>query len=285
MSQLSHTVFVTPPIPQHTGTLNLPNGDPIAWSPLSTTLIYGDHDAVLVDPPFTTATVRDLLAEIELLGRRITDVYITHGHGDHWFGTSEVLRRFPEARVRATAGTRAHMTSPGLAEARASFWDALFPGEIPNSDIGVDVVGDSGFTLEGHDLLPVEVGHSDSDDTTVLWVPELRLAVAGDVVYNGVHLSLGESANGGRDAWRNALTAVTALNPAVVVAGHKNPANPDSPSHIDATRRYLDDVDEQLAAASSPLEYYESMLRLHGARLNPGVLWVGANALLGGDAG
>lgn len=285
MSELHHAVFVTPPIPQHTGTLNLPNGEPIAWSPLSTTLIYGARNAVLVDPPFTTATVRDLLVEVERLDRQVTDIYITHGHGDHWFGASEILRRYPDARVRATAGTRAQVTSPGVVEARATFWDALFPGEIPSSDIEVDVVTDSGFTLEGHDLLPVEVGHSDTDDTTVLWVPDLRLTVAGDVVYNGVHLSIGESLDGGRDAWRGALDIVKALNPALVVAGHKNPNHSDDPSHIDATRCYLDDVDEQVAGASSPLEFYEAMLRRHPDRLNPGVLWVGANALLGPDAG
>src|SRR3954469_21087 len=104
MTALRYDVFVTPPIPQHSGTLNLPSGEPIAWSPLSTTLIYGERDAVLVDPPFTTDTTRDVLDWVEGIGRNITDVYITHGHGDHWFGTPVVLERFPNAIVRATAG-------------------------------------------------------------------------------------------------------------------------------------------------------------------------------------
>ena len=42
-------------------------------------------------------------------------------------------------------------------------------------------------------LLPVEVGHTDTDATTMLHVPEIGLLVAGDVVYNGVHLYLTES--------------------------------------------------------------------------------------------
>lgn len=197
MSALRYDVFVTPPIPQYSGTLNLPSGEPLAWSPIATTLIYGERDAVLVDPPFTTDTTRDVLTWVKRFRRNITDVYITHGHADHWFGAPVLLERFPDAVVRATAGTKAHMTSPDLPASR-SFWDALFPGQIPTTPIDVQVVNGQGLSLEGHALIPIEVGHSDSDDTTVLWAPSLKLAVAGDVVYNGVHLALTEPGSRGR---------------------------------------------------------------------------------------
>ncbi len=105
MTALAFEVFVTPAIPQYTGTLNLPNGDPMVWSPISTTLLYGERDAVLVDPPFTTDTTREVLAWVEKIGRDITQIYITHGHGDHWLGAPVLLERFPDAAVRATAGT------------------------------------------------------------------------------------------------------------------------------------------------------------------------------------
>src|SRR6266581_528221 len=70
---------------------------------------------------------------------------------------------------------------------------------VPGPDpIDVQVVNGQGLGLEGHALIPIEVGHSDSDDTTVLWVPSLKLAVTGDVVYNGVHLALTEPGSRGR---------------------------------------------------------------------------------------
>lgn len=273
-------MFVTPPVPQHSGALNLPTGEPIAWSPTATTLIYGDRSAVLVDPPFTHSSVDDLLSWVENFGLPVTDIYITHGHGDHWFGVSDVLKRYPEAIVWATAGTLAHLRDPAQEQQRAAFWDVLFPNEIPTEPFAVNVADSSGFALEGHHLVPVEVGHSDTDDTTVLWVPALRLAVAGDVVYNGVHLSLAESGSGGRDAWRKALETVASLSPLIVVAGHKDPLHGDDPSHIDRTRQYLDDVDDQLIRSHTSTEFFEAMISLHPDRLNPGVLWVGANSLL-----
>ncbi|MDP9165146.1 MAG: MBL fold metallo-hydrolase [Actinomycetota bacterium] len=284
MPSLQYDVFVTPALPQSSGTLFLPNGDPLEWSPVATTLIYGDRDAVLVDPPFTTDTAREMLAWVEKTGRVITDIYITHGHGDHWLGAPVVLERFPEAVVRATAGTKAHLAGFATAQYGTEFWNLLFPGQIPTYPIDVQVVGEEGLTLEGHALTAVEVGHSDSDDTTVLWVPSLKLVVGGDVVYSGVHLSLIESADGGREAWRRALDKVEALGAQFVVASHQDPARPHDPADVGHTRRYLDDVDRVLEASTTPTEFFDAMTRLHPERLNPGILWFGALALVDGGS-
>ena len=43
-----------PPQPRQ----RLPNGGPIVSSPVASALIFGEHDAVLVDPPFTRDQVR-----------------------------------------------------------------------------------------------------------------------------------------------------------------------------------------------------------------------------------
>ncbi|MFD8006536.1 MBL fold metallo-hydrolase [Streptomyces mirabilis] len=284
MTALQYEVFVTPAIPQSSGTLNLPNGDPMVWSPISTTLIYGEHDAVLVDPPFTTDTTRAVLAWVEKTGRNLTEVYITHGHGDHWLGAPVLLERFPDTVVRATAGTKAHMAGLATPESRGPFWDVLFPGQIPTTPIDVQVVGEEGLSLEGHALIPIEVGHSDGDDTTVLWVPSLKLAVAGDVVYNGVHLALAEFADGGGDAWRRALGQVVALGAEFVVAGHKDPSRADDPAEIGRTRRYLDDADRLLQGSPTPMEFFDGMLSLHPERINPGILWFSALSLLAGHS-
>ncbi len=70
---------------------------------------------------------------------------------------------------------------------REVFWDKLWPGQIPPSPVTAVTVPDNRFILEGHDLVIIEVGHSDTDESSVLHVPDLGLVVAGDVIYNGVH--------------------------------------------------------------------------------------------------
>ncbi|MEV7953273.1 hypothetical protein [Streptomyces sp. NPDC088141] len=106
------------------------------------------------------------------------------------------MQRFPDAVPYATGGTIRLMHRQAT-EGREQMWDVDFPGLIPDSPVVYQVIPAEGFELEGHRLLAVETGHTDTDDTTVLHVPSIGLVVAGDVAYNGVHQYLLESPGGG----------------------------------------------------------------------------------------
>src|SRR5712664_1034580 len=124
-------VFVTPGIP--TVTSDLPSGTTQQmWSPISSTLIYGKRDAVLVDA-FITVEQEDALVDwVATSGKNLTTIYATHGHGDHFFGIGALLDRFPNAKAVATPGVVKRMrqqASPGFVE---DFWSVWFPGQIPD---------------------------------------------------------------------------------------------------------------------------------------------------------
>ena len=89
------------------------------------------------------------------------------------------------------------------------------------------------FTVEGHELRIIEQGRTDSPDTTSLHVPSIGLVVAGDVVYNQCRMYVGDTTAESRKNWIAALDRLAALNPAIVVAGHKKPGAPDSSSVIE----------------------------------------------------
>jgi glyoxylase-like metal-dependent hydrolase (beta-lactamase superfamily II) len=250
------------------------------WSPITSTLIMGRRDAVLIDPALTATQAAEVGDWIAASGRRLRQIYITHGHGDHWFGAIPLLQRFPGVTVQTTAGTAKIMAAQNDPEFRADFWDRVFPGQLPAGELDVSIVDEQGFELEGVALVPVEVGHTDTDATTMLHVPDMGLLVAGDVVYNGVHLYLTESDGiAGIDEWLAALDTAEALRPATVIAGHKDPRAFDNPSQIQATRRYLTDARRLLESSESADEFYQEMLRLHPGRINPGALWGAAITL------
>ncbi|MEU9318309.1 MBL fold metallo-hydrolase [Streptomyces sp. NPDC048295] len=277
-SHLRYDVLVTPGA-ERAGKV-LPNGDPITSSPVSTVLVHGEEEAVLVDPPFLDSQIEQVRAWIASSGKRVRYVFATHGHGDHWFGTDSLLRDFPNARVYATPGTIEVMHQQAT-EGRAAMWDVDFPGQVPPSPVVAEPVPAEGFRLEGELLQSIEVGHTDTDQTSVLHVPSLGLVVAGDCVYNGVHQYFLEGGNGGLEAWLGALDVIEGLKPRFVVAGHKNAALPDDPATIASTREYLLDVIRLLEEKPKASEFYEELLRLHPDRLNPGPVWYGAVGLLG----
>ncbi|MBR7828794.1 MBL fold metallo-hydrolase [Actinospica sp. MGRD01-02] len=279
---LDYEVLVSPAIPLAMPD-RTPDGGARTWAPVSTTLVYGRREAVLIDPPLTAAQAERVADRVEAAGRRLTYIFATHAHGDHWFTAASLADRFPGARVVATAGTIEQMRR--AVQARAGFWDRIVPDQIPASPVTATATEEIGnrLGLEGHELPIIEVGHSDTDDTSVLHVPDLGLVVAGDVVYNGVHQYLVESGDGGRDAWRGAIDVVEALGAGRLVAGHKNgELDDDAARQIEQTRRYLADVDEVLMTEPTPEGFYHAMIRRHPDHLNRSSLWGSSQALYAG---
>jgi glyoxylase-like metal-dependent hydrolase (beta-lactamase superfamily II) len=276
-SNFAYDVFVNDPPPQDNGLL--PNGEPKGGSPVASTLIYGSRDAVLTDPGFTADQAGALGDWLAGKDRNLTDIFITHGHGDHWFAAGLLAERFG-ARVVATAGTIAQMYVN--VAARPLLWDKVYPGIPPSPVIAVRVPGDR-FTLEGHDLVIVEVGHADTDDNSVLHVPDLGLVVAGDVIYNGAHMYLGEGVVvGGFGPWRAAIDKVEALGPRHIVAGHQDrQLDDDAERTIAETRQYLDDADELLRSETTAVGFFSAKIERYPNHLARTVLWAGASALYG----
>jgi glyoxylase-like metal-dependent hydrolase (beta-lactamase superfamily II) len=274
---LSYDVFVSPPVEQQ-GAEPDPTGERRAWSPIASTLITAGRDAVLVDPPITTTQGRSLAQWVDQSGKTLRAIYITHGHADHWFSTPQLLKTNPGVPVYATPNTIEVMRQHALL--REKVWDAYFPGQIPDVPVVAVPSPAEGIDLGGEPLIPIELGHTDTDHTTVLHVPSIGLVVAGDVVYNNVHPYLAETPDGGLEAWLSALDRVAALDPRFVVAGHKDQNRDDAPGNIDHTRAYLLDARRLLAGNPSAVEFFDAMMKLHPTRLNPGMLWFGATMLL-----
>ncbi|MFD5160835.1 MBL fold metallo-hydrolase [Streptomyces hawaiiensis] len=258
-----------------------PDQDERSWSPTSSILISNGEEALLVDPLFTIAQSEGLL---QWLGERdapVTSVYVTHGHGDHWFGLGAVLQQYPGARAFALPEVVEDMAYQSSPEVLTAVWRAWFPEQIPERLVLAEPLEGEVLTVGGTEVRPVRLGHTDSDNTTCLHVPDLGLVVAGDVIYNNVHLMLAASDADGRAEWLRALDTVEALAPTAIVAGHKDQTADDDPRHIEETRRYILDFNSGVRRTGSTLELYEYMLERHPSRINPGALWGSCRAAKG----
>jgi glyoxylase-like metal-dependent hydrolase (beta-lactamase superfamily II) len=255
-----------------------PGQEQWAWVANSSTLVSGKSDAVLVDTFLTVEQSRIQLDWIAASGKNLTTIYVTHGHGDHFFGLAPILERFPGARAVAIPEVVRAMKELLLSGSVDDRWRKLFPGRIPERLVAAEPLDRNELELEGCKLVIVNTGRTDTAWSTSLHVPSIDLVVAGDVVYNGIHPYLGETSPQSRLQWIAALDRLEALKPKVVVAGHKIPENDDDPRDIATTRRYLRDFDRLRETTASARELYDAMLALHPDRANPGSLWRGAQA-------
>src|SRR3984893_18100477 len=159
-----------------------PGKEALAWVTNTVTLIYGERDAILVDTFLSEQHSKELLDWVAESGKNLTTIYVTHAHGDHFFGLKILLDRFPNARALATASAVAGMQYQINPDFIKSFWEPRFPGQVPSQLVLPEILEGDTLYLEGEELKVVDLGHTDTSHTTALHVPSLSLVISGDGV-------------------------------------------------------------------------------------------------------
>lgn len=247
------------------------------FSPVTSTLIYGRRDAVLVDAQYMRDDIVALGDMIEASGRTLTTIYITHGHADHYFGIDQLMQRFPGSRAVATKAVVDYLVEHSAAEFKqfATMFgdDLVLPTSLP---LPLD---DNFIALEGEQLRIIEVGQGDIPHSTVLHVPMLDAVIAGDVVYNGIHQMLGLGGPVEWERWIKSVDTVASLHPVTVVAGHKQPGASDEAAPIlKATRSYIHDFAAAVASSTSVREIVNQMTAKYPDHGNLATLFFSAAA-------
>jgi glyoxylase-like metal-dependent hydrolase (beta-lactamase superfamily II) len=250
------------------------------WPASSVSLVTGETEAVLIDALITYAEARRVVDWIRATKKTLKVVYITHGHGDHFFGLNAILAAFPSAKAVALPQVIPFAQGQVGPEYMA-FWNALFPTQIPEHPVVPEPLEGDVIYLEGHELRPIMVGQSDTEPSSVVHVPDLDAVVGGDVAYNGIHCWLAQTDHEKRERWIASLDTIAALNPKIVVAGHKAPdARDDDPEAIlTATKAYIRNFDAFVTESRTPQELIDKMMQRHGERGNPYTLWAAADGV------
>ena len=112
---------------------SLPDWEPgrqATWPATTATLISVDGQAVLID---SLMTITEGAEHGRWIARsdvgELTNIYVTHGHADHFFGATTVLEQFPDARLVArpeVADAAREQTSAGYLQV----WTSFFPGQL-----------------------------------------------------------------------------------------------------------------------------------------------------------
>ncbi len=219
---------------------------------VTSTLIVGRTEAILIDTQYHISEASKLADRIAASGRRLKAIFITHPDEDHYFGSAVIHQRFPDAPIYMTADALAHFdatSSRKLASAKK-----YAPTEIPDSLPRPTVLPQTRLTVDGEviEIVPDLQGDVLERTNSFVWIPSLRAVIAGDILFNGVHVYLADSNQESRREWRNSIDRIASLKPTAVVAGHKrNPDTPDDPAALGFTHDYMEQFEAARNSAST----------------------------------
>ena len=228
--------------------------------PANYTLVQGRTTSLLVDVPFARSDAHRVIAAILNSGRNLETIFVTHDHPDHFFSLDLFSDTFPDARVVAHPTVVQDMQRS--IPLKFDRWASEMGANAPSRGIIPTALPNDRIELEGHVLEVVGPMQGDHVHATALWDPGSRTLIAGDLLFNGVFLFLGEHRPAQYDDWLASLDRLQALQPVRVIAGHSKPGLADDSYAIDWSRRYLQ---EFKAASRSATSSKQMAARLHAA--------------------
>ena len=214
--------------------------------PVTSTLIYGDHEAMLVDAQFQRKYAQKLVELIRASGKTLKYVFISHSDPDYYFGLAEIKRAFPSVQVLSTAQT-AYLIS-ATKDAKLNVWGGKLGADAPEALYVPNAIASDELVLDNEKVL-VQQNRSDPAHS-YLWIPSLRTVVGGISVITGSHLWMADTPNVAEiDLWLQAIESMVSLDPKNVVPGHYSKLD-TSPAQLDFIREYLQAYKQAVSTGS-----------------------------------
>lgn len=209
--------------------------------PVTSTLISGEKDAVLVDAQFSVNDANNLVKIIQDSGKNLQYIVITAGDPDYYFGLEPLVQAFPNAKVIATPEVVQHIKA--TKDAKFAYWGPILKAGAPSQIIVPHATEDKTIKLEGEKIEIKARGKYAS----YLWVPSNRTILGGVGLSSGIHLWTADTqTHEARDEWRKTVKHMNRLHPHAVIPGHYMGEIPAGTTAIDFTYKYLVDVDKVL---------------------------------------
>jgi glyoxylase-like metal-dependent hydrolase (beta-lactamase superfamily II) len=248
-STLQTRVFVAPDNPSGFG--------------VTSTIVYGGTESLLVDAQFSLANAHRVVAEILETGRPLTKVFISHVHPDHYLGLQAIHDAFPAANVYAY-GETADEINDAFAFKIEHWGKAVLGLDGARRTVPVRRLDDSSLDVDGERVEVIGIIRGDSAQAAALWIPGLKTLIAADVVFSGAHVWVADARTPEeRQEWLDVLDELEALQAEIVIAGHAPRDRPYDPDGIGFTRRCLLDFIENLKQAGDSADLISRMEALY----------------------
>ena len=247
--------------------------------PVSSELITGQHDAVLIDAQFQRNDAEALVQKIKASGKKLTTVYISHSDPDYYFGLDVIQAAFPEAKIVASEPTVKAIKAS--MQGKLAYWSPILKDNAPAKLVLPDVLKGDHLTLEGQ---PLEIKglQGPAPQRSYVWIPSLKAVVGGVVVSSGIHVWVADTQTPkSRQDWIATLKGIEALKPTTVIPGHYLGEVTEGTKAVTFTADYLKSFEEHAAKTKDSAALIDAMKKAWPQLAEPSSLELSAKVIKG----
>jgi glyoxylase-like metal-dependent hydrolase (beta-lactamase superfamily II) len=213
---------------------------------------------MLVDAQLTKTSAERVLQQIKETNKPLSIIYITHEHADHCLGLEVFREAYPGARIIANSAVVDRINK--AYQEKIDKWKQLLGSGATTHAVAIEPIDGNVITFESAHIEVLQHIQGDTDANTMLWIPEQRILIAGDVVFNNMHVYTAETDSKARGKWLSSLKTIRALQPSVVIPGHSKVGAPlDASTAVAFTETYLLAFEEELTKAKDPDSLIKAM--------------------------
>ncbi|RMP26103.1 Metallo-beta-lactamase protein [Pseudomonas coronafaciens pv. atropurpurea] len=136
--------------------------------PVSSELVTGEHDAVLIDAQFQRNDAQALVEKIKASGKKLTSVYISHSDPDYYFGLDVIQAAFPDAKIVASAPTVKAIKAS--MQGKLAYWSPILKDNAPEKLVLPEVLEGDHLSLEGRSL-EIKGLTGPAPERSYVWIP------------------------------------------------------------------------------------------------------------------
>lgn len=247
--------------------------------PVSSVLISGKTEAILVDAQFQRNDAQSVVELIKQSGKTLTSIYISHGDPDYYFGLDVISAAFPAAKVLASAETQKYIKA--TMEPKKAYWGPILKHNAPQQLIVPEVLQGDTLLVDGEQVKIVGLNGHDPKHSFV-WLPSGKTVLGGVVIFDNMHVFLADSQTAeSRQNWYQTLDVIAKLQPDTVIPGHMPGDKPLTMQAVDFTRQYIRDFEAAAAASADSAELIAKMKASYPAIGGDSILALSAKVIMG----
>ncbi len=143
-------------------------------------IIEGTHEVMLVDAQLTRTNAERVLHEIKETKKPLSIIYITHEHADHFLGLEVFRDAYPRVRIIANSAVVDRIKK--VYQEKIDKWKTVLDSGATSHVVAIEKLDSDFIRFESSKIEVLTNIQGDTDENTMLWIPEQRILITGDVL-------------------------------------------------------------------------------------------------------